>query len=94
MAVESTPQGGATILSRLFEPNVASLSPEAAEGLLTIGFSKEDKARMHDLAVRNQDGALSEDERKDLIGYIEAGHILGLLHAKARLSLKHSRRGR
>jgi hypothetical protein len=43
---------------------------------------------MHDLAVRNQSGALSAAEKEELLGYAKAGCLLGILHSKARRALK------
>ena len=40
------------------------------------------------LAERNQEGALAAEEREELQNYVKAGHLLALLHSKARRSLK------
>jgi hypothetical protein len=55
---------------------------------LAPGFSERDKARMHDVAARNQSGALSAAERDELLGYAKAGCLLGILRSKARRALK------
>jgi hypothetical protein len=62
-----------------------------ASYVLTLGFTEEDQARMKDLAERNQDGALSPEEEEELRNYVRAGHLLALLHSKARQALKRSR---
>jgi hypothetical protein len=59
-----------------------------ARHFLALGFSERDKARMHDLAERNQDGALSGAEKEELLGYAKAGCLLGILHSKARRALR------
>ena len=46
---------------------------------------------MRDLAERNQEGSLSSEEQEELQNYVKAGHLLALLHSKARKSLKHRR---
>jgi hypothetical protein len=46
---------------------------------------------MRELAERNQEGALGPKEREELQNYVKAGHLLALLHSKARSSLKASR---
>jgi hypothetical protein len=56
--------------------------------LLRLGFSDEDKARMHELAVRNQSGLLSTAELQEPDSYINAGDLLAILHSKARQALK------
>jgi hypothetical protein len=60
--------------------------------LLKLEFSDEDKARMHDLAIRNQSGLLSTSEQRQLYSFANAGCLLGIFHSKARQSLKQSAR--
>ena len=55
-----------------------------ARYVLNLGFSDEDKARMHDLAVRNQDDDLSPEEKDEMFAYEKAGTILSILKARAR----------
>ena len=42
-----------SILARVLGDEQGRLSARLARHLLTLGFSERDKARMHDLAVRN-----------------------------------------
>jgi hypothetical protein len=42
---------------------------------------------MHDLAVRNQEDALSPAEAEELVAYAKAGTLLSLLQSKARRAL-------
>jgi hypothetical protein len=67
------------------------MSPELPRYVLTLGFGEEDQARMRDLAERNQAGALPSEEQAELMSFVQAGHLLALLHSKARKSLKNSR---
>jgi hypothetical protein len=76
------------IFARVLSRSQDDLTPELARYLLTLGFGEEDQARMHDLAVRNQDGALSPQEWEELQNYVKAGCLLALLHSQARMSLK------
>jgi hypothetical protein len=76
------------ILARLFKADEGLMPRALARYILTLGFDEEDQARMCDLAERNQGGALSLDEREELRNYVTAGHLLALLHSKARKSLK------
>ena len=46
---------------------------------------------MTELAERNQGGDLSAEEREELDSYVRSGHLLALLHSKARKSLKRRR---
>ncbi len=58
-----------------------------ARHLLTLGFAERDKARMHDLAERNQAGELSPAAREELLAYAKAGTLLSILKSKARRAL-------
>ena len=51
----------ATIFARLWQTSNGSLSPQVARLILTLGFSEEDNARMHELAVKNQEGRISKN---------------------------------
>lgn len=72
-----------TILVRVLCNEEGKLPPDIARYFLTLGFSERDKARMHDLAVRNQEGTLSRAEQEELFAYGKAGGLLSLLHIKA-----------
>ena len=76
------------IFGRLIKTDDGDLSRQLARYILTLGFEDEDQARMRDLAERNQQGALSAAEQEELQNYVRAGHLLALLHSKARKSLK------
>lgn len=77
-----------TILARVLANEEGQLPPEMARYLLTLGFSDHDKARMHDLAVRNQKDALSAAEKEELFAYCKAGTLLSILKSKARRASK------
>jgi hypothetical protein len=87
-AVALVDHSDAAILSRVVRPDRDDLPAEAARSLLKLGFDDDDRARMHELAVRGQDGALSDTEDLELEGYCRVGRLLDLMHAKARRSLK------
>ncbi|MGP0069866.1 MAG: hypothetical protein ACLQGP_40475 [Isosphaeraceae bacterium] len=76
-----------TILIRVLCNEDGLLSPEVARYILDRGFTDQDKARMHDLAVRNQEGILSPAEREELFAFVNAGDMLGILKSKARRTL-------
>jgi hypothetical protein len=78
------------ILGRLFVNGKAALTPARARYLLELEFSAEDKARMHELAEKNQEGELTEAERDELLGFAKAGCLLGILHSRARRALRKS----
>jgi hypothetical protein len=84
---EATTQDEVTILARVLCNEEGQLPADIALYLLTLGFSERDKARMHDLAIRNQEGRLSGPEKEELFAYAKAGGLLSLLKSKARLVL-------
>jgi hypothetical protein len=73
-----------TILARVFDNERGLLPRGLARSVLDVDFSERDKARMHDLAVRNQADALSPEEKTEF----KAGTLLSILHSKARRTLK------
>ncbi len=77
-----------TILARVFGKEGGMLSEEMARHILDLGFSDRDKARMHDLVVRNQDDALSSSEKQELLAFGKAGDLLAILKSKARRTLR------
>jgi hypothetical protein len=76
------------LFGRILDNGKGEMSRELARYILTLGFGEDDQARMKDLAERNQDGALSADEQAELQSFVTAGHLLALLHSRARKSLK------
>ena len=78
------------IFARLIRVEDSDLSRELARYILTLGFDDEDQKRMTDLAERNQEGLLSSDEKAELENFVRAGHLLALLHSKARIALMAS----
>jgi hypothetical protein len=77
------------IFARLLSNHRTDMSPRLARYLLTLGFSASEQAHMDELAVRNQDGRLTRAEHDELMNYVKAGHLLALLHSKARKTLKN-----
>jgi hypothetical protein len=49
----------AAIFSRIFTNGTKAMTPELARYVLGLTFGDEDKVRMHELAVKNQEGELS-----------------------------------
>jgi hypothetical protein len=78
----------AQIWTRLIEPGNGIFPKAAAQEILAFNFTDSEKARMHDLAVRNGQGKLSATEKEQLKSYIRVANVLALLHAKAKRSLK------
>ena len=72
-------QSEVAILARVLGNGQRPLPAEMARYILTLGFSDDDKARMHDLAVRNQNDELSAAEKEELFAYGKAGTLLSAL---------------
>lgn len=81
------PISDAEILSTVIVPDRPDLNRAAAESILQLEFSAEQKQRMLELADRNSQGSITQSERAELDGYIRVGGFLNLLKAKARNSL-------
>jgi hypothetical protein len=79
------------MFGRLIQADDGNLDQRLARYVLTLGFPASDQQRMTDLASRNQEGLLSSGEREELQSYVRLGHLLALLHSKARKSLKQRR---
>lgn len=77
-----------TILARVFDDERGLLPADLARSFVDVEFSERDRARMHDLAVRNQADALTPAEKEELHGFAKAGTLLGILKSKARRTLK------
>jgi hypothetical protein len=86
----STQTSEAAIFGRIFAKGGQAMTPELARHVLTLGFSGEDKDRMHALALKNQENHLSREELDELDNYIKVGDLLAILQSKARKFLKAS----
>jgi hypothetical protein len=76
------------ILRRVLEATQPPFSLAAARGILTMGFSQADKDRMRELSQKAQQGTRSRAEQDETNNYERVGHLLSLMKAKARRSLK------
>lgn len=77
-------QNEVAILARVLGNGQDQLPAEVARYILTLSFGERDKARMHELAVGNQEDALSAVEKEELVAYAKAGSFLSILKSKAR----------
>jgi hypothetical protein len=78
----------AAIFSRVVDRSLSHFSTETARSILDLGFGEEDHARIDELTTRNQDGALSVEEKEELMNYVKVGNLLALFQSKARTFLK------
>jgi hypothetical protein len=79
----------AAIISRMIHPEKADLHKDTAQAVLRLfTFDQKDLDRMHELAIKNQDDALTKADKAELESYLRISYFVDLMHAKARLSLK------
>jgi hypothetical protein len=91
MPTTHPPKSGASeaaIFGRVFAEGRQTLTPELARHILTLEFSDEDKARMHELAVKNQESRISPEDLRDLDSYIKVADLVAILQSKARKFLR------
>ena len=86
--VASTELQFTDILCELFSPETAPMSPAVAQWALSVRLTDQQRQRMLDLAELSSRGEISDAERREMEKFRDAGNILTLLHAKARLSLR------
>ena len=80
------------ILGRGIDPDLPSLTPDAARSILDLTFGQADRERVDLLTAKNQEGSLSSDEQSELEEYLRASDLLAIFKSKARLSLKLAQR--
>lgn len=86
----ATRDGGETevmILARILGNGSDQLPKDLAQYILGLNVSDQDRARMHDLATRNQDDALTPAEKAELFAFGKATTLLSILKSKARRTL-------
>ncbi len=76
-----------TILARFLTNGDGPLPKSLARYILRLTISERDKARMHDLVVRNQNDELTPAEKKEMHHFGTAGDVLAILKSKARRTL-------
>ena len=82
----------AAILDRVFHPDAGGWSPAAAEAILNVGFSENDRERMTGLLEKAKAGELLPEEASALENYRHIGRLLELMKSKARRSLATAQR--
>ena len=78
-----------TIFGRLIESGGNTLSPQAARcHILAIKFQPAERKRMHELAMKAQEGTLSPAEEIEIDGYERVGTLLSIWKTKARRAVR------
>lgn len=86
-STRETGENEVTILARILADEDGRLPEHLARYILDLKIGERDKTRMHDLATRNQDDALTPREKEELHGFAKAASLLSLLKSKARRTL-------
>lgn len=89
MAATSTE---ASIWEHVIHPQAELRQKDVARSILRLSFSPEERARMHELAARNQDGLLTVEEESELDHYNRVGTVLSIMKSKARKLLRNGPR--
>lgn len=76
-----------TILARLLGNSDGPMPEDVARYILGLRVGSRDRARMHDLAKRNQEDGLTTPEKDEMVAYARATTMLSILKAKARRTL-------
>lgn len=82
-----------TIFGRLIESGSGALPPQVAQYILALDFRPEERARMHELAMKAQEGTLTAEDELQIDSYERVGHLLSIWKSKARKALKNAERG-
>lgn len=75
-----------TILTNLS----GTLSPQAAEGILSLGFSDEQRQTMKELAEKSRSGELTDEDREKATSFERISSLLGILQSRARVALRNA----
>lgn len=75
------------VLRRMLRPLVETLRPEVMSAFADLRVSEAEDARYHELAEKNAEGLLTEEERRELDGIVSANTLLSLLRREANAAL-------
>lgn len=86
-ATHYTSENEVTILARILGNENGQLPAALARYILELKLSERDKARMHELALRNQDDGLTPAEKEEMVAFAKARTLLSILKSRARRKL-------
>jgi hypothetical protein len=69
----------------------AELTPRVARAILKLEFSVDDQERMHDLALKAQEGRLTPEEEFEIDNFERVGTMLAILKSRSRKLLKRQK---
>lgn len=79
-----------SVLGRMIRPMTQKLSPEALREIASYQAGDSEEERYHNLADRNAEGTITEDERGELESIVAANTLLSILRKEARALLQAS----
>ncbi len=82
--MNSTAEVESAAVARVLEPVVRGLPPEVVRQIAEMRATPELQARIDELADRCRVGLLTEEERAEYAGYVEAIDLVAILQAEAR----------
>jgi hypothetical protein len=77
-----------SVLGRMIRPMTQKLSPEALREIASYQAGESEENRYHDLADRNAEGTITDDERSELESIVAANTLLSILRKEARAILQ------
>jgi hypothetical protein len=73
-----------TVLDEVLDPVARCFTPDVARQIADLRAGPRLQARLDELAAKANEGALSEQERRQYEEYVEAIDLIAILQAKAR----------
>jgi hypothetical protein len=72
------------------DPLLDILTVEQARALVAYSGDVALRAKIDELASKNTEGLLTDEERAEYEGYVRANNFMSILQAKARKRLRHA----
>jgi hypothetical protein len=76
------------VLRRMLRPLATSLRKEVLDAVVALRPSEEDEARYHELADKNAESLITQEERAELEDIVSANTLLSLLRHEAQSVLR------
>ena len=78
------------ILDRLLDPVSRCFGEDGARSLIALRADAQAQSRIDELATKCNEGSLTPAERDEYEACVQAGEMIAILQAKARLQLKRA----
>jgi hypothetical protein len=84
---------GSAVLEEMLEPVSRCFGLETARALAGLRINERTQARVEELAEKCNEGQFTPDERAEYEAYVQASTLIGILQAKTRRMLAHTKAG-